>query len=378
MEILPSEPQIPGFFSGVRCGPIQVTGGIHLYEREPSKVQPAQPSAPKIQHLRSPTPMDMEEKLIRLERFAIYERNLYRYSEEKGIYVKIDRDAAKEIIRDRLEEDLRVRGTANQINEIYEFLRLDKGLKVNSPPPKHLLAFTNGVLNLRTGVFTAGHSPDLFLTWRLEIPYQAGNHSCPMFDSVVQQISSGDPVFIARVSEVLGYLLVPSSFMKGIVLFQGLSGAGKSVLSRLIATYFDPSIVAHIAVALFENRFAPATLEGCRLSSQMLRQVLPLVIAVFIMMTSTESASLSLEGKSRWLMCSLPVRSIDIFHSKNSRQSDGDLPVCADKQSFIGHKDARIIGAGCFPVHRSGSLCLFHIGFGNVYERKVSQIRLDE
>ena len=50
--------------------------------------------------------------------------------------------------------------------------------------------------------------------------------------------------------------------------------------------------------------------------SQMLSQVLPLVIAVFITMTSTASASLSLEGKSRWLMCSLPVRSIDIFHSK--------------------------------------------------------------
>ena len=246
-----------------------MTGGIHLYEREPSKVQPAQPSAPKIQHPRSPTPMDMEEKLIRLERFAIYERNLHHYSEEKGVYEKIDRDAAKAIIRNRLKEDLRVRGTANQIQEVYEFLRLDERLKVNSAPPKHLLAFTNGVLNLRTGVFTAGHSPDLFLTWRLEIPYQAGNHSCPIFDSVVQQISGGDPVFIARVFEVLGYLLVPSSFMKGIVLFQGLSGAGKSVLSRLIATYFDPSIIAHIAVALFENRFAPATLEGCRLSSSM-------------------------------------------------------------------------------------------------------------
>lgn len=50
--------------------------------------------------------------------------------------------------------------------------------------------------------------------------------------------------------------------------------------------------------------------------SQMLRRVLPMVIAVFITMTSTASASLSLEGKSRWLMCSIPVRAIDIFHSK--------------------------------------------------------------
>lgn len=50
--------------------------------------------------------------------------------------------------------------------------------------------------------------------------------------------------------------------------------------------------------------------------SQMLGQILPMVIAVFITMTSTTAASLSLEGKSRWLMCSIPVRSIDIFNSK--------------------------------------------------------------
>ncbi len=50
--------------------------------------------------------------------------------------------------------------------------------------------------------------------------------------------------------------------------------------------------------------------------SQMLRQILPLVLAVFITMTSTASASLSLEGKNRWIMCSAPVRAIDIFNSK--------------------------------------------------------------
>lgn len=50
--------------------------------------------------------------------------------------------------------------------------------------------------------------------------------------------------------------------------------------------------------------------------NQILREVLPFVIAVFITMTSTASASLSLEGKSRWIMCSIPVRAIDIFNAK--------------------------------------------------------------
>lgn len=50
--------------------------------------------------------------------------------------------------------------------------------------------------------------------------------------------------------------------------------------------------------------------------NQILREILPLVIAIFVTMTSTASASLSLEGKSRWIMCSIPVRTIDIFNAK--------------------------------------------------------------
>lgn len=48
----------------------------------------------------------------------------------------------------------------------------------------------------------------------------------------------------------------------------------------------------------------------------MLRAALPLILAMFVSITCTTSASLSLEGRSRWIMCSLPVRSIDVFRSK--------------------------------------------------------------
>lgn len=44
--------------------------------------------------------------------------------------------------------------------------------------------------------------------------------------------------------------------------------------------------------------------------------VLPLAIAVCITMSCTTSASLSLEGKSRWLLCAAPVRAIQVFRAK--------------------------------------------------------------
>lgn len=102
----------------------------------------------------------------------------------------------------------------------------------------------------------------------------------------------------------------------------------KAMYKREFDRYFSCTIYALnstigmvllFVVSLLLLFIRPETIEqqsGIAGLSQMLRQVLPLVIAVFITMTSTASASLSLEGKSRWLMCSLPVRPFDIFHSK--------------------------------------------------------------
>lgn len=102
----------------------------------------------------------------------------------------------------------------------------------------------------------------------------------------------------------------------------------KAIYKREFEQYFSCTIYALnstigmvllLAVALLLLFISPETLEqqsNIVGLSQMLRQVLPLVISVFITMTSTASASLSLEGKNRWIMCSVPVRIIDIFNSK--------------------------------------------------------------
>ncbi|GHV16860.1 hypothetical protein FACS189493_3450 [Spirochaetia bacterium] len=49
---------------------------------------------------------------------------------------------------------------------------------------------------------------------------------------------------------------------------------------------------------------------------EMMTPVLPLVMALMVCMSSTTAVSLSLEGKNRWIMCSLPVDSITIFNAK--------------------------------------------------------------
>lgn len=67
-----------------------------------------------------------------------------------------------------------------------------------------------------------------------------------------------------------------------------------------------------------------------------IKQALPIVIAVFVSMTSTTSASLSLEGKNRWIMCSVPVKPIDIFKAKIAVNLTVILPITVISAALIG------------------------------------------
>ncbi|MCI6466928.1 MAG: hypothetical protein MSA90_15865 [Faecalicatena sp.] len=76
--------------------------------------------------------------------------------------------------------------------------------------------------------------------------------------------------------------------------------------------------------------FLPPTLKR-QLETQEIKRLLgnlmPLVLSLFVSMTSTTAPSLSLEGKNRWIMCSVPVPSKTIFDAKIAVNLTVILPV---------------------------------------------------
>lgn len=65
--------------------------------------------------------------------------------------------------------------------------------------------------------------------------------------------------------------------------------------------------------------------------------ILPLLISAFVSICCTTSASLSLEGKSRWIMCSIPVQPIVIFNAKIAVNLTIVLPVLWLSLIFINN-----------------------------------------
>lgn len=78
-------------------------------------------------------------------------------------------------------------------------------------------------------------------------------------------------------------------------------------------------IVLLLVISIMAAFFMPVALET-QLEVlgilKVIRTVLPMILAIFVSITSTTAASLSLEGKNRWIMCSVPTNTRTVFNSK--------------------------------------------------------------
>lgn len=97
-------------------------------------------------------------------------------------------------------------------------------------------------------------------------------------------------------------------------------------------------MVLLLVVAVMAVFFMPSTLrqqaEAMGIIS-IVQNIMPIVLAVFVSMTSTTAASLSLEGKNRWIMCSVPVQARTVYHSKIAVNLTVILPVLYVSAIFI-------------------------------------------
>ncbi len=89
-------------------------------------------------------------------------------------------------------------------------------------------------------------------------------------------------------------------------------------------------IVLLFAAAVMAVFFMPSALRQQAESTgimNIIQNIMPIALAFFVSMTSTTSASLSLEGKNRWIMCSVPAHARTVFHSKIAVNLTVILPV---------------------------------------------------
>ena len=137
----------------------------------------------------------------------------------------------------------------------------------------YTMPVVNGYSNMR---------PDIFSN----APYQT-----PNIDQFLFSITRGNQELVARIWEMIGYILAPDTNGKVFFLLQGVPNSGKSVLGRFIEGFFPKGRVTSLDISRLGAKYYPKELFGSalNLSMDLPNKMLPLgAVANIKMMTGRD------------------------------------------------------------------------------------------
>lgn len=152
------------------------------------------------------------------------------------------------------------------LNRVGKLVRRHPRLEENTPSDRERIALSNGLLHLPTGEFTRQKGPAWPVTANLQAEYvELDSVVCPVFDRFLEDVTGGDTLLTERIWQAIGYLLVPDPKARALILFQGLSGTGKSVLCDLVEGCFFREDVSTADVTELTKPAALKNIVGKRL-----------------------------------------------------------------------------------------------------------------
>lgn len=131
-------------------------------------------------------------------------------------------------------------------------LMLDYYLEPMGERRKNLLAFSNGVLDTKTGEFLP-HSPDYYLTSYIDIDYSETPIFTPNFDKWLDWVSGNDERKAKRILAALYMVLTNRYDWQLFLEITGVGGSGKSIFNELAKMLVGADNSASITLKELEN-----------------------------------------------------------------------------------------------------------------------------
>lgn len=156
----------------------------------------------------------------------VYERNGRLFMYNNGYYSDSQKDMEKRMVK------YIPQLSTTQRREVLNYL----SLVGDAPPPTSMyhVVCSNGLLDIRTRQISH-HTPDYFITNRIEVDYVEGAYVKEV-DDMLNKITCNNRQTRDLLEEMIGYCLIPTAkFQKGFILYGGGSNGKSTLLDMLIA-----------------------------------------------------------------------------------------------------------------------------------------------
>ena len=210
---------------------------------------------------------NLMEKVIQLIPMKIVGEVLYYYNRTQCHYMQLTDVEARRLIMSLCREDVKQCGTPFIVKYVHEFITMNPDIVGDIHDTIHpdYLGFRNGILDLRSFKFM-GPTPDIFITNIVDDYYDPVTPAnCPNFDNFLFNCYDGNQALINRVWEAIGYILTDDINAKCFFLLLGPGDSGKSLLIKLICSFFREDAVCPLMINQFGERFGLSLANGKKL-----------------------------------------------------------------------------------------------------------------
>lgn len=258
------------------------------------------------------------------------------YIHDGTIYRNYTDDALKSFLKTLLTvEEQRLLNKKTYEDAIDQIIHEPSIICENPPYPKGIVAFENGMFDLSTGE-KFDHPENYFLTYKIRSKYNPEKKiKTPVFNKFLDDISGGDPQIKDRIMYMIAYSILPGNMGKCFFVCGTAPDSGKSVLGKLIESFFDKKNVSNVTLHDFSKQFELAPLQNSVLNCYMDEDasIIPKAsISKLKVLTGNDGSQLSIKYKT-----SIPYynQAKFIFGTNHRFLLDTDDPAFWNRLIFV-------------------------------------------
>ncbi len=198
----------------------------------------------------------------------------------------------------RMKVDRKLDGEKNlsSISQLYRILKTDPEIPIvqDNMSNARIVNLLNGIYDVENQHLFQ-HSPEYKSFSYIRANYKK-HEKCPLFDEFVRQVTGGDIILEKRLWMFLGYLFMQTNEAKVFFVMGDAPDSGKSVLGRLIESFYDEDYISNVSLNNFGKEFALSTLLGAAVNLSMDlpdKQITGNAVATLKMLTGGDAINLN-------------------------------------------------------------------------------------